>query len=283
LNEVRLLLVFFMEIIIRPKNKWWQIDWKELWLFRDLFYFLSWRDIKVKYKQTIVGVLWAVFKPIATMIVFTIFFGKFAKMPSDGIPYPIFVYTGLLFWNLFATSLSDISGTFVSNERIITKVYFPRIILPVSSIITNFVDFLIAAVILIGMMIVYGYTPSLTGILLLPVFIIMTVLAALGVGLLFGSLDVKYRDIRYVLPFFMQILIFITPVIYPVSIVSERFRWILGLNPMAGVIDAVRAGILGVKEIDWLLLGVSAICLLVYCVVGYVFFKKVERYFADVI
>lgn len=272
-----------METIIRPKNRWWQLNWKEIWLFRDLFYFFAWRDIKVKYKQTVVGAAWAVFQPFATMVVFSVFFGHLVKMPSDGVPYPIFVYAGLLFWNLFSSSLGDISGSFIGNERIITKVYFPRVILPVSSIITNAVDFAIAAVILAGMSVYYHYTPSLVGILLLPVLILMTILSTLGIGLLFGSLNVKYRDIRYVLPFFMQILIFITPVIYPVSIVGEKYRWILGLNPMAGVIDTARAGLLGVGQINWALLGISALCMMVYCVVGYVYFRKVEGYFADVI
>jgi len=272
-----------MELIIKPKNKWWQFDWREIWLFRDLFYFLTWRDVKVKYKQTAIGAAWAVFQPFITMIVFTVFFGKLAKMPSDGIPYPIFVYTGLVFWTLFSTSLSQVSNTFLENERIVTKVYFPRIILPVSSIITNIVDFLIASVILVVMMVYYHYMPSLAGLLIIPVLILMTIFSTLGIGLLFSSLNVKYRDVRFILPFFIQILLFITPVIYPVSIVSEKYRWILGLNPMSGVIDAARAGILGTRGIDWLLLGVSAICMIFYCLIGYFYFKKVERYFADVI
>ena len=272
-----------MEIIIRPKNKWWQFDWKELWFFRDLFYFLTWRDVKVKYKQTAIGVLWAIFQPFITMVVFTIFFGKLAQIPSDGIPYPIFVYTGLLFWTLFNTGLSGASNSFVSNERIITKIYFPRIILPVSSIITSIVDFFIASIILAGMMVYYGYVPSLVGILLVPILILITLFSTIGIGLFFASINVKYRDVRFALPFFIQMLLFITPVIYPVSIAPERLRWILGLNPMAGVIDSARVGILGVGEMDWLLLGVSVLSMAVYCLIGYFYFKKTERYFADVI
>jgi lipopolysaccharide transport system permease protein len=272
-----------MELIIRPKNKWWQFNWKELWFFRDLFYFLTWRDVKVKYKQTAIGVLWAIFQPFITMVVFTIFFGKLAQMPSDGIPYPIFVYTGLLFWTLFNTGLSSASSSFVSNERIITKIYFPRIILPISSIITSLVDFLIASIILAGMMIYYSYSPSLVGLLLIPLLVLITIFSTIGIGLLFASINVKYRDVRFVLPFFIQTLLFITPVIYPASIAPERFRWILGLNPMSGVIDSARAGILGTRDIDWLLLGVSVISMVFYCVVGYFYFKKTERYFADVI
>lgn len=272
-----------MEIIIKPKNKWWQLDWKEVWRFRDLFYFLTWRDVKVKYKQTAIGIVWALFQPLASMIIFTIFFGKFAGMPSDGVPYPIFVYTGLLFWNLFSSSLGEVSSAFIGNERIITKVYFPRIILPISTIFTHVVDFTIAAVILVFMMIFYGYVPSLVGSLILPLLFLMTIISTLGIGLLFSSFNVKYRDVRYVLPFFIQILIFITPVIYPTSIVSERFRWILGLNPMSGVIDVVRAGLLRSSEIDWLLLLISFVSMVVYCIIGYIFFRKVESRFADLI
>ncbi len=272
-----------MELLIKPKNKWWQLNLKEIWFFRDLFYFFTWRDVKVKYKQTIIGALWAIFQPFITMVIFTIFFGKLAKLPSDGIPYPIFVYTGLLFWILFSTSLSQVSNSFIQNEKIVTKIYFPRIILPISSVITNIVDFLIASIILVGMMFFYHYVPSFIGLLLIPVLLLMTVFSTLGIGLLFSSLNVKYRDVRFVLPFFIQLLLFITPVIYPVSIVGEKYRWILGLNPMSGVIDAARAGILGTREIDWLLLGVSMLSMVFYCVVGYFYFKKVERYFADII
>ncbi len=259
------------------------MDFAELWRFRDLMYFLAWRDFKVKYKQTVVGVLWVVFQPIATMIVFTVFFGNLAKMPSDGIPYPIFVYTGLLFWTLFSNSLSNASNSFTANEGIITKIYFPKIIMPLASIATNLVDFVIAASILAGMMVFYHYTPSLTGILLIPVLVLMTVFSTLGIGLLYASLNVKYRDVRYILPFFIQILIFITPVIYPVSIVSPQNRWILGLNPMAGVIDTARAGLLGSNPIDWSLLGVSALSMTFYCIIGFIYFRKVEKYFADII
>lgn len=272
-----------MEIVIRPKTQWWKLDWKEIWLFRDLFYFLTWRDVKVKYKQTMVGACWAVFQPFITMVVFSIFFGNFAQMPSDGIPYPIFVYTGLLFWALFSSGLSGASGSFVSNERIITKIYFPRIILPISSIFTYVVDFAIAVVILGAMMLYYGYTPSLLGICMLPVLLVLTIFTTVGIGLLFASINVKYRDIRYVLPFFIQLLLFLTPVIYPVSIVSERFRWILGLNPMSGIIETARATILGTGSIDYRLLCVSISMIVVYCTVGYFYFKKTERYFADII
>ncbi len=272
-----------MELIIRPKNKWWQQNLKEVWIFRDLFYFLTWRDIKVKYKQTFIGALWAIFQPFITMVIFSIFFGKFAKIPSDGIPYPIFVYTGLIFWTLFSTGLTHSSNTFIENERIVTKVYFPRIILPVSSIITNIVDFFVAGFILVGMMIYYGFVPNWPVLFVFPLLILMTIFSTLGIGLLFASLNVKYRDIRFVLPFFIQLLIFVTPIIYPISIVDERYRLILGLNPMAGVISTARTCILNSGSVDWVLLGISAISMVIYCLLGYFYFKKVERYFADII
>lgn len=272
-----------MEIVIRPKSAWWKFDWRELWMFRDLFYFFTWRDIKVRYKQTMIGILWAVFQPLITMVIFTIFFGRLAHIPSDGIPYPIFVYVGLLFWTLFSSGLTEVSNAFVANEKIITKVYFPRIVLPVSSLFTSVVDFLIASTILIGMMFWYHYTPVLWGILLIPILVIMTILSALGIGLLFSSLNVKYRDVRFVLPFFIQLLLFLTPVIYPVSIAPVRYQWILGLNPMAGIIDTARGMLLGATSFHPQLLVTSGISMIVYCMIGYIYFKKTERYFADII
>lgn len=259
------------------------MNWSEIWYFRDLFYFLTWRDLKVKYKQTIIGVFWAVFQPLITMIIFSIFFGHYAKLPSDGIPYPLFAYAGLLFWTLFSTSISAVSDSFIVNERIVTKVYFPRIIMPISSIITNVVDFLIASIVLITLMAYYHFPPHLLGIALLPLLLLMTIISILGIGLLFSSLNVKYRDVRYILPFFIQLLIFVTPVIYPASIVLEKYRWILGLNPMAGVIDTARASLLGTHPVDWMLLAVSSVSMIIYCFIGYMYFKKTERYFADVI
>jgi len=272
-----------METVIRPKNNLWDFDWKEVWSFRDLFYFLVWRDLKVKYKQTVVGAAWAIFQPLTTMVVFTVIFGGFAKIPSDGVPYPIFVYSGLLFWQFFSASLNNISSAFVGNEGLITKIYFPRIILPVATVFTCFVDFVVAAVVLVGMMIYYGFRPSLSALLLLPLLVVMTMVSSLGAGLLLASLNVKYRDVRHVLPFFLQLLMFATPVIYSTSIVSAKFRWILGLNPMAGIINTARVSILGTGNIDWGLNLVSVIAMSVYLVVGYLYFKKVERYFADVI
>lgn len=272
-----------MRIVIEPKNKWWQIDFKEIWEFRDLFYFLAWRDLKVKYKQTFVGIGWAIFQPFITMIVFTIFFGKLAQIPSDGVPYPIFVYAGLLFWGLFSNSLSNISTVFVDNEKIVTKIYFPRIMLPISVVFTCLVDFLMAFLVFVGMMFYYQYVPSIEVLWLFPFLILMTIFTSLGVGFFLASFNVKYRDVRYILPFFIQLLLFLTPVIYPVSIVSEKFQWILGLNPMTGVIDTARVILLGIGEINWFLLLISGGFLILYFLLGILYFKQTERYFADVI
>lgn len=271
------------KLVIKPKKTFSIIsDIKEIWIFKDLFYFLSWRDLKVRYKQTMIGVAWAIFQPFITMVVFTIFFGNFAKMPSDGIPYPIFVYVGLLIWQFFSSSLSNASNSMVGNQSIVTKVYFPRLILPISSIITNFVDFFIASIILVGMMFYYGFTPNLIGLFILPLLLIITFMAALGMGLFLSAVNVKYRDVRYILPFFIQILMFITPVIYPSSI-AGKYSKILALNPITGIINAARAAILGNAPINWLLLFISAIASFIALFIGYIFFKKTERYFADIV
>ncbi len=268
---------------IRPQRSIWQFDWQELWQFRDLFYFLVWRDVKVKYKQTVIGVAWALFQPLVTMVIFSVFFGHLADIPSDGVPYPIFVYTGLLFWILFSSSLSAISMSFVGNQNIITKIYFPRIILPSASVLTNVVDFAISSLILVGLMIYYGFAPTILGVVLLPLLLFITIFSALGIGLLLASLNVKYRDVQFVLPFFIQLLIFVAPVIYPVSIVSEPYQWLLGLNPMAGVIDTARATLLGQVEVNGTLLLTSFISTLIFVIIGYLYFRSVERHFADVI
>jgi len=269
-------------LVIKPKKVFTIHDFKELWNYRELLYFFTWRDLKVRYKQTFIGILWAVFQPFITMIVFTVFFGKLAKMPSDGIPYPIFVYTGLLLWQFFSNSLSDTSNCLISNQQIVTKVYFPRLILPISSVITKFIDFLIPCVILAGLMVYYGYKPNLLGVFIFPLLIFITFMASVGGGLILASINVKYRDVRYILPFFIQILLFITPVIYPTSI-AGKYSWILALNPMTGVIKASRAALFGNAPVNWLLLGISGLACFVVFVLGVIIFKKTERYFADIV
>jgi lipopolysaccharide transport system permease protein len=269
-------------LVIRPKKVFSFADLRELWIYRELLYFFSWRDIKVRYKQTFIGILWAIFQPFITMIVFTVFFGKLANMPSDGIPYPIFVYVGLLFWQFFSTALADTSNVLITNQAIVTKVYFPRIILPISAVITNFIDFVISSIILVGLMIYYGYVPHLSGFLILPLLLLITFMAAIGGGLFLASVNVKYRDVRYVLPFFIQILLFLTPVIYPSSI-AGKYSWILAINPMTGVIQSARAALLATSPINWILVADSFFGTLVILLFGIYIFKKTERYFADII
>lgn len=271
------------ELIIKPRKRFtFFSEIKEIWQYKDLFYFLSWRDIKVRYKQTMIGIAWALFQPFMTMIVFSIFFGNFAKMPSDGIPYPIFVYVGLLIWQFFSASLDQASSSLIGNQAIVTKVYFPRLILPISSILTNFIDFFIASVMLIVLMFYYHYTPRLISLMILPLLLFVTFLSALGLGLFLSAINVKYRDVRYVLPFFIQILMFLTPVIYPPSIM-KKYSWILAMNPMTGVIKAARAAIFGNAPINWLLVFISGIVGLIMFFLGLYFFKKTEAYFADIV
>ena len=268
--------------IIKPKKTFSLDDFRELWNYRELLYFFTWRDLKVRYKQTLIGALWAILQPMTTMVVFTVFFGKLAKMPSDGVPYPIFVYAGLLFWQFFSSALSETSNVLISNQAIITKVYFPRLILPLSSVLTKFVDFAIASIILVGMMFYYGYTPQLVGFFIMPLLLLITFMAAVGGGLCLASINVKYRDVRYALPFFIQILLFVTPVIYPASI-AGAYSKLLALNPMTGIIQTARAALLGATEINWLLLSISSLTCLAILLIGIVYFKKVERYFADIL
>ena len=270
------------QTIIRPKKSFHFSDLKDIWQYRELLYFFSWRDLKVRYKQTAIGAGWAIFQPFVTMVVFSIFFGGLAKIPSDNVPYPIFVYVGLIFWQFFSSALSDTSSSLITNQAIITKVYFPRLILPISSVITKFVDFIIASVILIGLMFYYGYTPNLSGVLILPVLLIITFMAAIGGGLVLAAINVKYRDVRYALPFFIQILLFLTPVIYPASI-AGKYSYLLALNPMTGVIQNARAALLGTAPINWTLIGISFISCFILLFIGIIVFKKIERYFADVV
>lgn len=269
-------------LVIKPKKTFSLEDIREVWRYKELLFFFVWRDLKVKYKQTIIGIGWAIFQPFMTMVVFSVFFGKLIQVPSDGIPYPIFVYTGLIFWQLFASALGDASNSLVGNTAIITKVYFPRIILPLADTANKFVDFFFASLALIFLMIHYGYVPGLSGIILLPVLLIITSATAVGLGLILASINVKYRDVRYALPFFMQLLLFLTPVIYPSSI-AGKYSWILSLNPMTGVIKAARAGFLGTGPIGWNSLAFSALLAVVFLTAGIYFFKKTERFFADIV
>jgi lipopolysaccharide transport system permease protein len=268
--------------IIRPKKLFHLRDLKELWQYRELLYFFTWRDLKVRYKQTMIGVAWAIFQPLITMVIFTVFFGTLAKVPSDNIPYPIFVFTGLLFWQFFSTALSETSNCLIANQAIITKVYFPRLILPLSSVLTKLVDFVIAAIILAVMMAFYGFVPQLSSIIVIPLVLIISFMASIGLGLILAAINVKYRDVRYALPFFIQMLLFVTPVIYPASI-AGKYSYLLALNPMTGAIQSARAALLGTTPVNWELIGISFVACLVLMLAGIYIFKKVERFFADIV
>jgi lipopolysaccharide transport system permease protein len=257
--------------------------WQDLWRYRELFYFLAWRDILVRYKQTAIGIAWALIRPFLTMVVFTVVFGNLAKLPSEGVPYPILVFSAMLPWQFFANALSECSNSLIGNANLISKVYFPRLIVPISAIVVSFVDFMISGIILLGLMAYYAYVPSWR-ILMLPVFVAIAFAASIGAGLLFASLNVKYRDFRFIVPFITQIGLYISPVGFSSNIVPEQYRLLYSLNPMVGVIDGFRWSILGGDSKLYLPgLALSMGLVLVLLIVGIVYFRKVERMFADVI
>lgn len=268
--------------VIEPKKGWIPLDFREVWNYRELLYFLTKRDIKVRYRQTVLGGLWAIIQPLFTMVVFTLFFGRMAQMPSDGIPYPIFVYAGLLPWTYFANAVSMSGNSLVGSAHLITKVYFPRLIVPASAALAGLLDFFVALIVLIGLMLYYQVLPG-PAILLFPVLAGLTFLCALGVGLWLSALNVQYRDIRYVIPFLIQLWMFVSPVIYPISLVSESYRWLMAVNPMGGVIHAYRATLLGHQPVDWALLGISTSVILLLLLGGLFYFRRMERVFADVV
>ena len=268
--------------VIEPKTGWVPVDFREIWNYRELLYFLTKRDIKVRYKQTVLGGLWAVIQPAFTMLVFTLFFGRLAKMPSDGLPYPIFVYAGLLPWTYFANAVSASGNSLVGSSNLITKVYFPRIVVPASAALAGLLDFFIALFVLAALMIWYQVLPG-PGIFLFPFLVALTFLCAVGVGLWLSALNVQYRDIRYAIPFLVQVWMFVSPVIYPVSLVHGNYQWLLALNPMGGVIHAYRASLLGHQPIDWGLLGLSTLIILALFLGGLYYFRRMEKEFADVV
>lgn len=266
--------------VIRPRRGWRGIDRRELWRYRELLYFLVWRDIKVRYKQTVIGAAWAVIQPVCTMIIFSIIFGKLAKIPSDGVPYPVFVYAGLLPWLFFANSVSQSSLSLVNQSHLLTKVYFPRLFIPASSIGVGLVDFALSFGVYVGIMLWYARMPGLS-VILLPVLLLLTALTALGVGVLLASVTVVYRDFRMVVPFMVQVWLYLSPVVYPATIVPEPYRWTMALNPMTGIIGGFRSVLLN-RPVDWAALGVSAIVTSILLVVGAGSFRRVERRFADI-
>jgi lipopolysaccharide transport system permease protein len=254
----------------------------EVWEYRELLYFLAWRDFKVRYKQTILGAAWAIIQPFFTMVVFSIFFGYLAKIPSDGIPYPVFAYCALLPWSLFAHALTDSSNSLINNQSLITKVYFPRLIIPVAPLFVGLIDFAIALVVLLGMMVFYGITPQV-GVLATPLFVLLAVLTALAVGTWLSALNVLYRDVRYTIPFLTQIWLFVTPVVYPSSLLPEPWRTLYGLNPMAGVVEGFRWALLGRTSPPPALVLLSAGMVIILLIGGLRYFNRIEQTFADIV
>lgn len=270
------------EIIIKPGMGALHY-WRDIWRYRELFFFLAWRDILVRYKQTAIGVAWSVVRPLATMLVFTVVFGRLAKLPSNGVPYPVMVYAAMLPWQFFANALSESSNSLIDNANLLSKVYFPRLIVPASAIIVSLVDFLISCLILAGLMAWYRFVPDLK-ILLLPAFLLMALLASLGAGLWLSALNVKYRDFRYVVPFLVQFGLYVSPVGFSSSLVSEQWRVLYFLNPMVGVIDGFRWALLGAAfPVHWAGFWLSALLVAAMLAGGVVYFRRMERSFADVV
>jgi len=275
-------------ILIEPSRGWTSLRLKEFWEYRELLYFLVWRDVKVRYKQTVLGAAWAILQPLMTMVVFTVFFGRMAKIGSDGLPYPIFSYVALLPWTFFAQGLSQSSDSLVGSANLIKKVYFPRLVIPASSVLSGVIDFAVAFVVLIGMMAYYGIWPT-AAVVYLPFLLLLAFLTALGVGMWLSALNVEYRDVRYVVPFFVQLWLFVTPVIYPTSKVTAKLTelglpaWLYGLNPMAGVVEGFRWALLGTASRPGPVIVASAAVTAVLLVSGAFYFRKMERTFADVV
>jgi len=270
------------EIVIKPQKGWRLLDVRELWAYRELIYFLTWRDIKVRYKQTAIGVAWAILQPLAMMVVFTLFFGKLAKVPSEGVPYPLFAYAALLPWQLFSRTISESTNSLITDQRLITRVYFPRIIVPLATTLAAIVDFVVATGLLVVLMIFYGIAPGATFIWF-PFFVVLMLVTALGAGFWLSALNVEYRDVMYLVPFLNQIWLFLTPVVYPSSLVPEKWRVFYGLNPMTGVVEGFRWTLLGVGEGPSPMLAVSILVAVLLLVSGIIWFRRRERTFIDVI
>lgn len=267
---------------IRPSKGWVALQLRELWEYRELLYFLTWRDIKVRYKQTLLGSTWAIIQPFFTMVVFSIFFGKLAKVPSDGIPYPIFSYTGLVPWTFFAYGLTQASNSLVGSGNLIKKVYFPRLVVPISSVLSGAVDFLLAFAVLLGMIFFYGITPT-SNIVWLPALFLLAGTAALGTGLWLSAMNVQFRDVRYAVPFLTQFWLFATPIAYPSSLLVEPWRTVYGLNPMVGVVEGFRWALLGTDTAPGPIIVASTLATITLLISGAYYFRRMEKSFADVV
>jgi lipopolysaccharide transport system permease protein len=269
-------------LVIKPRKGWQLVDFKGLIEYRDLFYFLISRDIKVRYKQTVLGGLWAIIQPFFLMVIFTLFFGQLAKVPSDGIPYPIFNYSAMVAWTYFASAISSSGNSLVQESALVSKVYFPRLIAPLAPVVAFLLDFAIAFIILIGMMIYYRVYPTVMTVLL-PLLVVLMMLIASGVGMFLAALNAKYRDIRYTIPFMVQFWMFASPVVYPVSMIPAKYHLIYAINPMAGVIEGFRSALLGTVAFPTEMLLISTLVSMILFIIGAVYFRRTERFFADVI
>ncbi len=269
-------------LLIEPGKGWVSLKLNELWVYRELLYFLTWRDIKVRYKQTALGATWAIIQPLFTMLVFSVFFGRLAKIPSDGIPYPLFSFAALVPWTFFANGLGQASNSLVGNSNLLTKVYFPRLVIPISTVISGFIDFALSFAMLLLMMVYYGKAPTLN-VIWLPFFLLLALVTALGVGLWLSALNVEYRDIRYVVPFITQFWMLATPIAYPSTMLSEPWRTIYGLNPMVGVVEGFRWALLDSGVGPGPMVTVSTIVSILVLISGAFYFKRMERNFADIV
>jgi len=268
--------------VIRPSHGWVSLKLHELWEYRELLYFLTWRDIKVRYKQTVLGAAWAIIQPFFTMVVFSLFFGRLAQIPSDGIPYPIFSYTALVPWTFFANGLGQSSNSLVGSANLIKKVYFPRLVVPISSVISGAVDFVLAFIVLLGMMLYFGIVPT-WNVVWLPLLLLLALVTALGVGLWLSAMNVQFRDVRYAIPFLTQFWLFATPIAYPSSLLSEPWRTLYGLNPMVGVVEGFRWALLGTNTAPGPVIIASSLAALGLLISGAYYFRRMEKTFADVV
>jgi len=269
-------------ITIRPSRGWVSLRVREIWAYRELLYFLVWRDVKVRYKQTVLGAAWAVIQPVLTMVVFSVFFGRLAKMPSDGIPYPLFAFAALVPWTFFAHGLAHASNSLVGSANLVKKVYFPRLVIPVAAVLSGVVDVLLALLVLVGLMAYYGIVPTIN-IVFLPLFLLLALMAALAVSLWLSALNVQFRDVRYTLPFITQVWLFATPIAYPSSLLAEPWRTVYGLNPMVGVVEGCRWALLSTATRPGGVVLVSALATLSLLLGGAYYFRRMERTFADIL
>jgi lipopolysaccharide transport system permease protein len=269
-------------VVIEPTRGWAALHLDHLWRFRELLYFMIWRDLKVRYRQTVLGASWAIIQPLFTTVLFTFIFDRAAGLPSEGFPYPIFSFTALLAWNYFSNAFSQSGNSLVNNQQLISKVYFPRLIIPISSALVGLVDFAIAFVILVVMMFVYRIYPT-WNLLVLPFFLVLAVITALGVGLWLSAMNVQYRDIRYLIPFMAQFWMYATPVAWSIEMFDARWHWLFGLNPMAGVVEGFRWAVLGKADISWVLILLSVLVAAILFFTGMIYFRRMERSFADII